>query len=98
MTRILKVVFTFTLFSGFTNPLHIQSFSDREILLKPIHYQLSVKVNYDNEKLLGKCQRPVFNPSDRPVKIIPLLLYRLIKVTSVQDEQGRALPFKQQVL
>ena len=78
-------------------PLKGQSFSDRQIHLKPVHYKLDIKIDYENEQLIGKCQLAITNPTAGPVQKVPLILYRLMKVTSITDASGKTLAFKQQV-
>jgi len=78
--------------------LQAQGFSDKELILKTIDYKLDLKIDYENEKILGNCQLTVFNPSEQPIRHIPLTLYRLLKVTSVKDGQRVDLSFTQQVL
>jgi len=82
----------------FASQLQAQGFSDRELILKTVDYKLDLTIDYENEKILGNCQLTVFNPSEQPIRQIPLTLYRLLKVTSVKDEQGADLSFTQQVL
>ncbi len=78
--------------------LQAQPFSDKKLILKTVDYKLDLKIDYQNEKILGSCQLTVLNPSKQPINQIPLTLYRLLKVTSVKDEQGADLSFAQQVL
>jgi len=47
---------------------------------------------------LGDCRLTVLNSSEQLIYQIPVILYRLLKVTSVKDEQGTDLLFTQQVL
>ena len=82
----------------FTSQPKAQRFADKEIILKTVDYKLDLVIDYENEKILGGCQLMVLNPSKHPIHEIPLLLYRLLKVTSVRDEQGNDLSFTQQVL
>lgn len=79
-------------------PLQSQPFSDKEILLKPTDYKLSLNVDYDNKKLIGDCQLTIFNPSGHPIQTIPLLVYRLMKVKTIKDENKKNIPFTQRVL
>ena len=65
--------------------------------ISPRNYDLSIEVNYDQETLHGSARVRVENTSSRPATQIPLLLYRLMRVTSVQDESGRRLPVAQRV-
>jgi len=83
---------------GFTNILKSQNFSDKSIVLKTINYNLNVKVDFQEDKMYSTCELSVLNPTDEKVQIIPLLLYRLLKVTSIKDEYGNSISYKQQVL
>lgn len=74
-----------------------QRFSKKEIFLKTIDYNLDLKVDYKSEKIFANCQLTVLNPSEQPIWQIPLTLYRLMKVTSVENEEGADLSFTQQV-
>jgi hypothetical protein len=59
---------------------------------------LDVAVDYQAEKVFGQCRLTVHNPTDKPIPHIPLILYRLLKVTALTDEQGTAIPYRQNVL
>ena len=83
---------------AFINQLKAQCFSDKEIILKTVDYKLDLAIDYENEKIRGSCQLTVLNPSQQTIYQIPIMLYRLLKVTSVRNEQGDDLPFTQQVL
>lgn len=71
---------------------------DQSLLLKTIHYDLNVRVDYTNEKIVASCGMTVMNDSAKEIKIIPLLLYRLMRVSSIKDENGNTLVYTQRVL
>lgn len=75
-----------------------QIFSDKNILLKTVNYNLNIKVDFQKEKLYSTCELTVLNPSNKNIQTIPLLLYRLLKVSSIKDEFGNPMSFKQQVV
>lgn len=75
-----------------------EQFSSRILDLKTTRYQLDVRVDYENEKIFGSCLLTVHNPADQSVSHVPLVLYRLLEVTSITDETGKAIPFGQKVL
>ncbi|UCE40522.1 MAG: hypothetical protein JSV17_13855 [Candidatus Aminicenantes bacterium] len=79
-------------------PVSSQQFSSKTLALKTTRYELAVKVDYEAEKIFGQCRLTVHNPSEETVSHIPLILYRLLKVTAITDEQGRAIPYQQKVL
>ena len=73
------------------------SSSDQD-LVNTIAYDLNILVDYENEKIEATCGLTVENRFQHPVSRLPLVLYRLMRVTSVKDEQGRQLDFSQQVV
>ena len=94
-----KIVFLLFIFILIlTYPVFSQQFFSKTLVLKTTRYELDVKVDYEAEKIFGFCRLTVHNPSDEAISEIPLLLYRLLKVTAVADEQGAAIPHQQKVL
>jgi hypothetical protein len=75
-----------------------QQFSSKTLELKTTRYELDVKVDYKAEKVFGSCRLTVHNPSEQSIDHIPLLLYRLLEVTGIADQQGRAIPYQQKIL
>ncbi len=75
-----------------------QSNLEQSQLLKTIKYNLDVRVDYENGKIVSTCGMTVMNTTARESKIIPLLLYRLMKVSSIKDENGNPLVYTQKVL
>jgi len=63
-----------------------------------VQYVIDWDVDYEKEKIFGECELTVQNPSGSPMRIIPLILYRLMDVTAVSDETGNPLNFSQRVL
>ncbi|MDD8026245.1 MAG: M1 family aminopeptidase [Acidobacteriota bacterium] len=63
----------------------------------PVRYDLDLRPDFKAGRLAGDCRLTIRNASDRPADVIPLLLYRLFKVTSLKDEAGRDLPFEHTV-
>ena len=63
-----------------------------------VKYVIDWDVDYEEQKIFGECELTVRNPSDSPMKIIPLILYRLMDVAAVSDEAGSPLNFAQRVL
>lgn len=66
--------------------------------LKTVEYNLDLKVDYETEKIFGKCRLTVHNTGAAAFSEVPLLLYRLLKVQSVKDGRGEPLPFTQEIL
>jgi hypothetical protein len=66
--------------------------------LKIVRYDLNLAIDYDRERVSGEARLVIHNPSASPVPRVPLVLYRLFKVSRVLDGGGRPLEFTQQVL
>lgn len=75
-----------------------QQYGDREILVQPVYYELDLRPDYGTEKLVARVRLTVRNASQQPTRELPLLLYRLMQVTSLTDGRGNAVPFTQRVL
>lgn len=93
-----KFTTTFIFFFGLCFFLQAQNFEVKKLTLKASNYVMYTKVDYDNNKLISTCELTVTNPSNENIKTIPLLLYRLMKVTSIKDENGNRLSFTQRVM
>lgn len=89
-----SLVFLLTLISH----TKAQRFSDKEIVLKTVDYRLDLNIDYEKEKIFANCQLTVLNPSEKSIRHIPLILYRLVKVKSVKNKKGEDLSFTQQVI
>lgn len=61
-------------------------------------YRLALKIDFDAQKMQGRCRITVSNETDQAMEKVPLLLYRLLSVSQVEDGQGAALPFSQKVV
>ena len=85
-------------FFSLSIPNFPQPYSARSLTLKTTRYALEIEVDYDAKKVFGNCRMTVQNPTDRPISHIPLILYRLLKVTDVTDEKGAAISYRQDVL
>ena len=75
-----------------------QTHGEWEVSLKPVHYSLDLSIDYVAKKIHGRCVLKVVNASDRPTASVPLILYRLLKVTSAREAGGRPLAFRQNVV
>lgn len=64
-----------------------------ELQIAPVRYDLDLTVDFDAERIAAVCRLEVRNVSDRAAGVLPLLLYRLLKVESIRDGAGRDLPF-----
>jgi len=74
-----------------------QTDMDRLADLKTIRYDLDIKVDYEAEKIFGRCRLTVHNSGPSTFAAIPVVLYRLLKIESIKDGHGDALPFTQDV-
>ncbi len=72
--------------------------SAAQVVLSPIRYDMRIAVDYDTELLRGTVRIVVRNPSTGPVLEASLLLYRLLRVNTARDAQGRELAFRQAVV
>lgn len=68
-----------------------------ELVLEPVRYELDVAIDYERATLQGTAQITVRNRAAVPQTELPLLLYRLLTVTTARDTQGGALSFIQGV-
>lgn len=74
------------------------SYADRGLPFDTLDYRLELKIDYEEEQLDGTCWMTIANTTGKPLRVVPLLLYRLMEVTSVRDHQGKPLSFRQQVV
>lgn len=72
--------------------------ANAQVVLAPTHYQLECQLDFDAEIVRGTSRIDLRNPSSDSVREASLLLYRLMRVKTVRDGRGRALPFRQAVV
>jgi hypothetical protein len=65
--------------------------------LTPTRYELTVRLDYEQQRLEGTARLTVRNFSDAPVRDVPLLLYRLMEFRSVAVN-GTAAPWTERVV
>ncbi len=70
----------------------------KDYLLKVNHYSLDLSFDFQESYLSGVCDVTIENKSDKPINEIPFLLYRLMKVISVQNQQGKEINFVQSIV
>jgi len=71
--------------------------SDSVVLrVTPIHYELTVRMDYENQRLDGTARITVRNFAAGPVAEVPVLLYRLMEIRSV-SVNGAAASWTQRV-
>jgi hypothetical protein len=73
-----------------------QSWSSHQ--LKTIFYDLDVKTDFREKRISALCGMTIESNNNKPVTIIPLLVYRLMNVTSIKDENGDLLQFRQRIV
>jgi hypothetical protein len=73
-------------------------FSERTIEIAPVAYDLAIAVDYDESMITGSGRLTVRNRSDRSVRRVPLLLYRMMKVTELTSPDGDPLPYTERIL
>jgi hypothetical protein len=71
---------------------------ETQILPDTLSYALKIEVDYDQEKIFSECALTIQNPEEQPVDTVPLILYRLMDVTSVKDADGKDLAFSQDIV
>jgi len=82
---------------GCSEPPDRVPFTERTLDVAPVAYDLDFEVDYDEQQIRGTGQLTVRNTADHPVNQIPLLLYRMMKVTSLTTLDGSPLSFTQQI-
>jgi hypothetical protein len=66
-------------------------------LLRPVHYDLSVELDLDRQRMDARARIRLRNDGKYPVRNASLLLYRLLNVRAVRDTAGTPRPFSQRV-
>jgi len=62
------------------------------------HYKLTFEIDVKHHSLTGQAEISLRNISDRPLSIIPVLLYRLMDLEAASDASGKSLSFTQRVV
>jgi len=71
--------------------------SDANQLPKTLEYKLDLRIAFSTDKLYAKCEITISNDTNLPMGQIPILLYRLLTVKSVENENNISLSFTQKV-
>lgn len=74
------------------------SFMERIVDVSPVAYDLAIEVDYEKSQIRGGGQLTIRNVSDHSVNQVPLLLYRMMKVTSLTAMDGSPLEFTQRIV
>jgi len=93
-----KKVLYFISFFSFIITISAQNYNAKNLNLKTSNYVIHTTVDYNNQKLNSTCELTLTNPSNETISTIPLLLYRLLKVNSITDENGNPLSFTQRIV
>ena len=90
MQKVITMIRKTTIFLFFT----LLSLSSLHGQVSVKHYDLDYELNFDNNKLFGIAKLGFNGQADT----LNLLLYRLLKVTSIKDDLGRSVDFRQEVV
>jgi hypothetical protein len=95
----IKIVLFSSVFIFLSGAAQLAHSEDQSIVLQvePIEYKLDIAVDYESDEVSGICKVTVKNTSNTPAQYIPFLLYRLLVVTSVTDENLCDLNYKQSI-
>ena len=69
-----------------------------DLLPRTIKYKLDLRIDYSDDKLYAGCELTILNDTDHPMEKIPVLLYRLLTVRSVENEDNITIPFTQKIV
>jgi len=96
MNPVLFLSIVFSFFAGAVQSAHAE---EQSVLLQvePLEYSLDIVVDYENEQVAGSCTVTVENTSDKPASHIPFLLYRMLEVTAVTDENSQNMAYRQEL-
>ena len=70
-------------------------FADRAVTLKTTRYDLDWKLDFEKAMLTGACRIAVKNAANDDATIVPLLLYKMMTVHSVEGANRQELTFDQ---
>ncbi len=72
-------------------------FTERTVEVAPVAYDFDIDVDYDEQLIRGTGQLTVRNTTHHAVRHVPLLLYRMMKVTALTALDGSPVCFTQQI-
>lgn len=96
--RFVLILLLVNIWPACSTPAEFTPFAERAVPVRPLHYRLDVDIDFDKEKMLGRAEIAVGNSGKDKAEYVPVLMYRLLKATSVLDESRNPLPFDQRVL
>jgi hypothetical protein len=92
ITKVLQILFLILIFLSKAFSSEVKEFPNT------LEYKLDIRIDYNTRKLYGKCEITVFNGTEEPIKNIPILLYRLLAVKLVENEDNVPLSYSQEVV
>ncbi len=75
--------------------VHAAEFADRSIAFQTTRYDLDYRLDYDQKIVTGACRIQIKNISSDSARVVPLLLYKLMAVHSIQNLNGQELAYTQ---
>ena len=86
------------LMAGSSSSLTGQSFDDKVLILQPVQYDLQLFPDFETGRLEGEVEISFVNIGEDPTSELPMLLYRMMSITRLEDAGGRPIPFTQTVV
>ena len=71
--------------------------SETNLLPNTLEYSLDLNIDFDAKKMYGKCEITIQNNATKPIEIVPVLLYRLLSVKKIENENNEPLTFIQNI-
>jgi len=97
ITAVLLFGLLFLSLSGETLFATSKTMVDQVVNIKTLDYRMDIRIDYQNQVLSGDCLMTVSNENPEPLAKLPLLLYRLLEVSSITDERGNPLDYSSRV-
>jgi aminopeptidase N len=97
MTNQRGILFSVIFFFFIQFTAHADNNNINRIPVKPLNYIIDLTIDYDTAIITGTCRLTVQNITDEKTDHITLLLYRLLKVADVTDENDMQLSYSQGV-
>ena len=91
-------VLPFLLFVGCSAAPDRVPFTERTVEVAPVAYDLAIEVDFEEPRIRGTGRLTVRNTSDHSVNHVPLLLYRMMKITDLTALDGNPLRFTQRIV
>jgi hypothetical protein len=75
-----------------------QLFDDKTLILQPVQYDLDLLPDFETGRLDGDVVISFVNAGGEPTSELPMVLYRMMSINRLEDGNGRAIPFTQNVV